>query len=142
MTLWQPGMTITAGRLNDGPPTATTTAGLVPATGFSVNDFRAYKNGRNVELNMYLFRTGATIPVSGTGNFAPDVVACTVPAGWRPTSGTVNANWDDGTAEGGFVIGTDGLCSIRTTNGEAIVGEATSAGNGRNIRLHVTFIQD
>ncbi|AVH58374.1 hypothetical protein C4B68_24335 [Streptomyces dengpaensis] len=135
-------MVITAARLIDGPPTITTSAGLTPGSGFTVNDFRGYRCGKNVELNMYLFRSGATIPVSGTGNFTPDVAACTVPSGWRPTSGTTNGNWDDGTAEGGFVIGTDGICTLRTTNGEAIVGEASSAGNGRNVRLHITFILD
>ncbi|MEU8950890.1 hypothetical protein [Streptomyces sp. NPDC048489] len=141
MTQWAPGMIITADRLNDGPPTALTTTGLTPAAGFAVNDFRGYKNGRNVELNMYMMRTGTTITVSGTANLA-DTQICTVPPGFRPTSGTINGSWDDGTAEGGFVIGTDGLCTLRTTNGETIVGEASSAGNGRNIRLHASFILD
>jgi hypothetical protein len=134
-------MDITANRLIDGPPTITTTAGLAPASGFTVNDFRGYKNGRHVELNMYLFRSGTTIAVTGAGNLN-DTVACTVPSGWRPTSGTINGSWDDGTAEGGFVIGTDGVCTLRTTNGEAIVGEASSATNGRNVRMHITFILD
>ncbi|MFD4880005.1 hypothetical protein ACFWOB_42505 [Streptomyces sp. NPDC058420] len=141
MTLWQPGMRITDDRLNDGPPTLTTATGLVAATGFTVSDFRGYRTGHNVELNMYLFRSGATIAVSGAGNLA-DTACCTVPSGWRPTSGTINGNWDDGTAEGGFVVGVDGICTLRTTNGEPIVGEATTAGSGRNLRLHITFIQD
>ncbi|MEU7340537.1 hypothetical protein [Streptomyces sp. NPDC007074] len=135
-------MRITAIRLNDGPPTVTTTAGLVPAAGFSVNDFRGYRNGRNVELNMYLFRSGADIVVTGTANLN-DTQICTVPPNWRPTSGTINGTWDDGTAEGGFVIGTDGLCTLRTSNGELIRGDATApTGNGRNIRMHATFVLD
>lgn len=141
MTAWQPGMTITAARLMEGPNPVITTSGLVAASGFTVSDFRGYKCGKNVELNMYLFRSGATIAVSGAGNLA-DTACCTVPAGLRPTSGTINGNWDDGTAEGGFVVGIDGICTLRTTNGEPIVGEATTAGSGRNLRLHIAFIQD
>ncbi|MEU0189871.1 hypothetical protein ABZ250_08445 [Streptomyces afghaniensis] len=141
MTLWQPGMTITAGRLNDGPPVITTDSGLVAASGFAVNDFRGYRCGRNITLDMYLHRTGTDIPVTG-GNIN-DTQVCTAPPGWRPTSGTLNGSWDDGTAQGGFVIGTDGICTLRTSNGELIRGDATApTGNGRNLRLHADFIID
>jgi hypothetical protein len=139
MTLWQPGMTITAARLNDGPPVITTDAGLVAATGFSVNDFRGQRTGKNVTLDIYLHRTGADITVSG-GNIA-DTQACTVPAGWRPTNGTINGSWDDGTAGGGFVVGNDGICTLRTSNGSPIRGDATApTGQGSNLRLHADFI--
>lgn len=139
--LWQPGMIITDVRLNDGPPAISTDSGLVAGTGFSVNDFRGYKAGRNVTLDMYVHRTGTDITVTG-GNIA-DTAACTAPVGWRPTSGTINGSWDDGTAQGGFVIGTDGICTLRTSNGELIRGDATAPlGQGRNLRLHADFIID
>lgn len=132
MTQWQPGMAITANRLIDGPPTINTDSGLVAATGFAVNDFRGYRNGRNIVLDMYMNRTGGTITAT-TGNIG-DTAICTVPAGWRPTNGTINGDWDDGVAEGGFVMGTDGICTLRTGSSDII---AT-----RNLRLHVGFIID
>ncbi|MFE7273047.1 hypothetical protein [Streptomyces sp. NPDC057623] len=132
MTLWQPGMTITDVRLNDGPPTISTDSGLVAATGFSVNDFRGYRTGRNIVLDMYMLRTGGTISAT-TGNIG-DTAICTAPANWRPTNGTINGDWDDGTAEGGFVIGTDGICTLRTASSDIILN--------RNLRLHIGFIID
>jgi hypothetical protein len=132
VTLFQPGMVITDTRLNDGPPTITTDSGLTAATGFAVNDFRGYRNGRNIVLDMYLLRTGGTITAT-TGNIN-DTAVCTVPAGWRPTNGTINGDWDDGSAEGGFVIGTDGVCTLRTASSDITLN--------RNLRLHVGFVID
>lgn len=139
MTLWQPGMVITAGRLNDGVDAVTTDAGLVAASGFAVNDFRGQRSGKNVTLDIYMHRTGADIAVTG-GN-VPDTAVCTVPVGWRPNNGTLNGSWDDGTAGGGFVIGNDGVCTLRTSNGSLIRGDATApTGQGANLRLHADFI--
>lgn len=139
MTQWQPGMRITADRLNDGIDPVTTTTGLVASTGFSVSDFRGTRIGRQYVLDMYLHHTGADISTSG-GNMA-DTACCTVPVGWRPTNGTINGQWDDGSAEGGFVIGNDGVCQLRTGNGATIRGDATApTGQGSNLRLHVDFI--
>ncbi|GAA4999457.1 hypothetical protein [Streptomyces siamensis] len=135
MTLWVPGMKITASRLNDGPAVTTTNSGLVAASGFTVNDFRGYRSGRTIVLDMYLLRTGATITQT-SGNITPDVQICTAPIGWRPTNGTINGPWDDGTSEGGFVIGTDGVCTLRTAYSD-IAGSST-----RNLRLHIGFIID
>lgn len=132
MTQWQPGMILTANRLIDGPPVITTDTGLVAATGFSVNDFRGYRCGRHIVLDMYINRTGATITAT-TGNIG-DTQICTTPTGWRPTNGTINGDWEDGVAEGGFVIGTDGLTTLRTGSSDIIAG--------RNLRLHVGFIID
>jgi hypothetical protein len=125
-------MTITDVRLNDGPPVTTTDTGLVAASGFAVNDFRGYRCGRNIVLDMYLNRTGTTIAAT-TGNIN-DTQICTVPAGWRPTNGTINGDWDDGTSSGGFVVGTDGICTLRTASSDIT--------NNRNLRLHVGFIID
>ncbi|WP_028814425.1 hypothetical protein [Streptomyces flavidovirens] len=129
MTAWLAGMRITAARLLTDTPTITTT-GLVAASGFSVNDFRGARSGNVIVLDMYVQRTGAAIALT-SGNL-PDTAACTAPAGWRPTHGTINGDWDDGTATGGFVIGTDGLCTLRTSTGDIATG--------RNLRMHVSFI--
>jgi hypothetical protein len=132
VTLWQPGFRITSNRLNDGPPVISTNSGLVAASGFTVNDFRGYRSGRAIVLDIYMLRTGGTITAT-TGNIG-DTQICTVPANWRPTIGTVNGDWDDGSAEGGFVIGTDGICTLRTASSDIV---AT-----RNLRLHADFIID
>jgi hypothetical protein len=116
-----------------------TTSGLTAATGFTTTNFYAYRVGKMVALDLYMHRSGATITAT-TGNISDTQIA-TVPAGWRPTHSTINAHWDDGTSAGGWVIGTDGVCTLRTASSD-IVGDATSAGNGRNMRLHVSFIQD
>lgn len=132
MTQYQPGMILTEERLNDGPPTITTDSGLVAASGFAVNDFRGYRTGRNIVLDLYLNRSGATITAT-SGNIA-DTQCATVPSGWRPTNGTINGGWDDGTSSGGWVIGTDGICTLRTASSDIA--------SGRNLRLHVAFIID
>jgi hypothetical protein len=131
MTAWLAGMRITATRLLTDTPTITTT-GLTAATGFSVLDFRGARSGNVIVLDMYVQRTGAAIALSG--GQLPDTEICTVPAGWRPTHGTVNGDWDDGIETGGFVIGTDGKCTLRTATGDI----ATS----RNLRLHISLIVD
>lgn len=133
MTVWLAGMLITADRLNDHTLDDETTSGLTAASGFSVNNFWANRQGATVELNMYLNRTGSTITATG-GNIA-DTQICTVPSGWRPNSAsTINGTWDNGLAEGGFVIGTDGICTLRTAGGDI--------GNGTNLRLHIVFNQE
>ncbi|MGC9538495.1 hypothetical protein [Streptomyces sp. UG1] len=135
MTLWLSGMIMTADRLNDYSLDAETTSGLVPATDFTVNNFWANRRAGTVELNIYLQYTGAGISIISGGNIG-DTQCCTVPAGWRPNSAsTINGHWDDGTASGGFVIGTDGICTLRTSNGSAIA-------TGRNLRLHIVFNQE
>lgn len=141
MTNWQPGMRITAARMNDGIDATTTGTGLVAATGWSVTSFTGTRSGKHVILDFVLHRSGADITVSNQGNFSPDVFCATVPTGWCPTTGTINGTWDNGTAEGGFVVGTDGKVNIRTTNGELLRGDATSpTGNGTNSTFHIGFI--
>jgi hypothetical protein len=118
-----------------------TTTGLTAGSGFTINTggFTGYKVGKQVVIDMYLHRSGTTI-TSSSGNITDTTVA-TLPAGWRPTSGTINAAWDDGTTSGGWVVGTDGICTLRTSISD-IVGDATTAGSGRNLRFHIAFIQD
>lgn len=137
MTTWQAGMRITADRLNDNTSTSTT-SGLVAASGFSVNSFLGRKVSGITVLDMYLARTGTDITASG-GNISPDVQICTVPAGWRPPDQTINGTFDNGAVEGGFVIGTDGIVTLRTSNG-TITG--TAGGGTTNLRLHIEFVSD
>lgn len=138
MTAWLAGMRLTAGRLNDGLDPTVQLTGLVAASGFTVNDFRGYRSGKVLSVDMYLMRSGATITATA-GNLSPDVAICTLPAGWAPTNGTIDGIWDSGSEYGGFVTGTDGITTLRTASGN-IIGEATSPGNGRNLRLHLDFI--
>ncbi|MEU1554305.1 hypothetical protein ABZ517_16500 [Streptomyces scabiei] len=132
MTNWLAGMEITAARLADGIDPTVTTTGLTAATGFTVNDFYGVKSGKNVELAMYLQRTGADITAT-TGNIT-DTQICTVPAGLRPTAtSTITGFWDSGSECGGFVIGTDGICTLRTST--------DTINTNANLRLHVSFVQ-
>ncbi|AVH58657.1 hypothetical protein C4B68_26075 [Streptomyces dengpaensis] len=130
-------MTITAARLNDGIDATTTASGLVAASGFSVNDFRGYKSGKVIVLDMFMARTGTDITQT-SGNIT-DTQICTVPAGWRPTNGTINGPWDNGISEGGFVIGTDGICTLRTASSN--IGGTAGTGT-TTLRLHAAFIID
>lgn len=132
MTLWLAGMRITADRLNDYTLDDETTTGLTAATDFSVNAFFGRRSKGTVVLDMYLQYTGAGITATN-GNIA-DTTACTAPASWRPQHGTINGSWDDGVEMGGFVIGTDGICTLRTSSDTI----ATST----NLRLQAVFNLD
>lgn len=131
MTAWTPGMTVTAAALNDGIDSTIVTSGYTPATGWTLTDFSAAISGKVVEVNVYVSRSGAAI-VNTAGNI-PDTAVGTLPAGVRPTRGTVNGFWDNGTAAGGFVVGTDGVMTARTSNGQDI---AVSS----NLRFHLVHI--
>lgn len=130
MTLWLAGMLITADRLNDYSLDDETTSGFSIASGWTLNNFWANRQGATVEMNIYVNRSGADI-VATSGNIGDSAVG-TAPSGWRPNSAsTINGTWDDGTATGGWVIGTDGICSLRTAT--------SNITSGRNLRLHIVF---
>lgn len=117
MTNWQPGMRITAARLNDGIDSTIIATGVVAQAGWSVNSFRAVKSGKNVEIELDLLLTAGPIP-SGTftpGSNLPDQFVATVPVGCRPTSGFAMGTFDDGYTLGGWILDTDGTCTLRTT---------------------------
>lgn len=132
MTLWLAGMRITADRLNDYTLDDETTTGLTAATDFSVNSFYGRRSKGTVVLDMYVQRTGGTITAT-TGNIA-DTQICTAPSGWRPEHDTISGQWDSGAESGGFVIGTDGICTLRTSSDDI----NTSA----NLRLQAIFNLD
>jgi len=114
------------------PQTLTSTAsGLTAGSGFAVNDFAGYREGRVTMVDAYVARTGGTINESG-GNIT-DTVCCTLPSGWRPTHQTINSTWDNGVVSGGFVVGTDGICTLRSATGDIT--------SGTNLRLHLMFIK-
>lgn len=125
------GNAVAVGDITSTP--VTTTSGLTAASGFTTNNFYGYKVGKLVVIDLYMNRSGTTITAS-SGNITPDVAIATLPSGWRPTHSTINGTWDDGTATGGWVVGTDGVCTLRTATSDIA--------NNRNLRLHITFIQD
>lgn len=131
MTLWLAGMAITADRLNDYSLDDETTAGFVVASGWTLNNFWANRQGATVEVNIYVNRSGADITQT-SGNISPDVAVGTIPSGWRPNSAsTINGTFDDGTTTGGWVVGTDGVCTLRTAT--------STIASGRNVRMHIVF---
>lgn len=131
MTQWLAGMRATADRMNDYSHDDSTTSGLTAATGFSVNNFWASRQGATVTLDLYLNRTGADISQT-SGNITPDVLAATVPSGWAPNSAsTITGIWGNGACSGEFVIGTDGACTLRTAS--------ANIASGSNLRFHITF---
>lgn len=157
MTAWQPGMKITAARLNDGVDATTVGTGMTGAAlttvtqnstsyevGTSVSTFLGTRTGKVVTLDFVLAITvqvpvthaATTMPTSsGTnafGNF-PDFLIATSPTGWRPTTQTIIGAWDNGTCSGGFVIGTDGKCTLRTGNGAGLT-------SGTNLTCQAVFI--
>ena len=113
------------------PALTSTTSGLVAGSGFTVNSFYGFRQGRNTTLDMYLGRSGGNLALA-SGNL-PDTICCTVPSGWRPTHDTINGAWDNGVAGGGFVIGVDGICTLRTSDG--------TIESGTNLRLHIAFLK-
>lgn len=113
MTLWQPGMRMTADRLNDGIDPTIVTTGLVAATDFTVVDFWAARSGQNVSVMCILEYTGTGIALA-SGNL-PDTPMCTLPSGWRPPV-VVNDTWGDGTESGECTIGTTGVITLRSSN--------------------------
>lgn len=106
-------------------------SGLSAYTGFSVIDFFGYRQGRMTVLDIYLTRTGATIQ-STSGNIA-DTQACLVPTSWRPTHDTITGCFDTGIVHGGWVIGIDGICTLRTASNDLA--------NNTNLRMHISFLR-
>lgn len=127
MTLWLAGMAITADRLNDYTPDEETASGLVPAANFTVNSFYASRTGGTVFVHCYLNYSGSTITPSG-GNIT-DTAMCTLPNSWWPPT-VLNALWGS-TVDGDCVIGTDGVITLRTSNG--------SITSGQNLRVTATW---
>lgn len=113
------------------PSLASTTSGLTMSSGFTLNDFFGFRQGRMTTVDIYLARSGGTI--NATNGNIPDTVCCTLPSGWRPTHSTITSCFDNGIVHGGWVVGTDGICTLRTATDDI--------GSGTNIRLHISFLK-
>ncbi|MEU0200940.1 MULTISPECIES: hypothetical protein [unclassified Streptomyces] len=113
------------------PSLVSGTTGLSAASGFSVIDFFGHRQGRVTSIDFYLTRTGGDITLSN-GNLV-DLVVATVPSSWRPTHATISGCWDSGIRHGGFVIGVDGIVTLRTSSG--------TISTGTNLRFQLTFIR-
>jgi hypothetical protein len=114
------------------PTLVTGTTGLSAHSGFSVIDFFGHRQGRVTSIDLHLTRTGADINANSSGNIT-DITCATVPSSWRPTHGTITGCWDNAVSHGGFVIGTDGIVTLRTASG--------GIDSGTSLRLHVTFLR-
>lgn len=107
MTVWRPGMIISADRLNDFTPvplSITPTA----ATGFSLSSFTARKTGGVAEWTAILIRTGADIVGNSYSNATPgnitDILCMTFPPECRPDS-EYYSNFDSNAVlAGGFRV--------------------------------------
>ncbi|MFI9244137.1 hypothetical protein ACIGXF_16465 [Streptomyces sp. NPDC053086] len=113
------------------PSLTSTTTGLSAASGWTRIDFYGFRQGRVTTIDIYITRTGPDINSVG-GNIG-DIVVCTLPSGWRPTHDTINGHWDNGGACGGWVVGTDGICTLRTSSADIV--------QGTDLRMHVVFIK-
>jgi hypothetical protein len=125
LTVDKDGNTTAAGTITAA--SSSTTTGLTAASGFTINSggFYGYRFGKVVAIDLYMHRSGTTI-TSTSGNLT-DVAIATLPAGWRPTHNTINGAWDDGTTFGGWVVGTDGICTLRTAYAEISGPQPTPA---------------
>lgn len=128
MTTWTAGMTVTAGRLNDGVTPTVTTTGLVAQTGFTVGSFVAYKIGHLVSFYALINSTNA---ISASGGNLADTAVATLPAGWWPLD-QVNACFGNGSMDGEFIIDSSGVITLRSA-------VATIAA-GTNLRFANTYV--
>jgi len=113
MTLWQPGMIITADRLNDYTPIPLTVSPTAAAN-FSVGSFSARKSGGSTEWSVSLTYTSATsLNATDQGNIA-DTLCMTLPPECRPFSETYTVFEVSGLRAGTVRIMTNGQCLLTT----------------------------
>lgn len=116
---WLAGMRMTEDRLNDNTADETTTAGLVAATNFTVSSFSGKKVNGVTTVNCAVSYSASALTATSAGNVTPDVLACTLPVGWRPPE-TVTTSFDrSGTADGSITILTNGTCTVKTMSPNA-----------------------
>ncbi|MER6147949.1 hypothetical protein [Streptomyces hirsutus] len=123
MTQWQPGMIITAARLNDFTPVPLTTTPTA-AAGFSVNSFSARKAAGMTEWAVVLSYSGTTITANSGGNIA-DTLCMTLPADCRPAAETYAMFEVAGTTAGSVRIMTNGQCLLTTLYPTSSIGTNT-----------------
>lgn len=120
MTLWQPGMRITASRLNDFTPVALTSTPTA-ATNFALNTFTARKGGGVTEWEVMLTYSGTTITAGATGNIT-DTLACTLPADCRPGGEAYELYEVAGVTAGSVRILANGQCLLTTLYPTSSIG--------------------
>ncbi|GAA4684476.1 hypothetical protein [Streptomyces youssoufiensis] len=118
MTLWQPGMRITADRLRTFTPT-TATAGVVTiASGWTLLAQAGAKVGGITQIFVRLQRTSTALAADSAGNLA-DTAMFTVNSGWRPNAAFGGERMpfiaSDAFGHGSALLTADsGLCDIVT----------------------------
>lgn len=105
---------MTEDRLNDNTADETTTAGLVAATNFTVSSFEGKKVNGVTTVNCVVTYASSAVTSTSAGNVTPDVLACTLPIGWRPPENVTTSFDRSGTADGSISIQSNGTCTIRT----------------------------
>lgn len=115
MTVWQPGMIVTAERLNDFTPVPLSIT-PTPGAGFDLSSFTARKTGGTTEWTAILTRTGAAI-IGGAYNSATpgnitDTLCMTLPAECQPDEEYYTSFDSHGTAGGGLRIAPGGACYL------------------------------
>lgn len=120
MTLWHPGMTITAERLNNHDPLALVSTPTA-ATNFTVNTFTARKSAGTTEWQVMLTYSGTTITAGSTGNIT-DTLCCTLPSDCRPGGETQLLYEVAGVTAGSVRILTNGQCLLTTLYPTSSIG--------------------
>ena len=113
------------------PPVEEITTGLTLTSGWTLNSFRARRDGRSVSATVYVKRTGGSLTANPN---LDDFLLCTLPAGWRPpgdTEAIASDGWGDGTAR----VEADGQIYMRTWS------PGMSLDTNANLRVTVAFIQ-
>lgn len=129
MTLWQPGMRITAARLNAGVDPTIVTTGATASSGFTLTTFVGYKIGPLVSIYVL---ANVTTAVTASGGNINDTNFVTLPSGYRPLD-PVDCCFGNGSMDGEALIDpSSGLITLRSANATI---SATS-----NVRLAATFV--
>ena len=127
-------LTVTGVITGDGTA-AVTTAGLVAASGWSVNSFSGRKSAGVVYVTVDVERSGATFtPANTSGNVTPDLLVATVPAGFRPNQ-PLYISTSTGIGHGSVRVNTDGTCELLTW-----IPDPVTITSGSNLRFTYTYI--
>ncbi|MER8086623.1 hypothetical protein ABTZ57_16170 [Streptomyces sp. NPDC094048] len=121
MTLWQPGMRITAARLNDYTPVPLTST-AIPAGGFTLTSFNARRAAGTVEWSAILVRSGDAITAGATGNIT-DVDCLTVPADCRPGFTYFGLYETAGVASGALRVSPAGVVTLTSLDPTASIAK-------------------
>lgn len=123
MTLWQPGMRMTAARLNNHAPVSLTSTPTA-ATNFSVTTFTARKAAGTTEWAVMLTYSGTTITAGSTGNIG-DTLCCTLPSDCWPGAEAYLLYEVAGVTAGSVRVMPNGQCFLTTLYPTASIGANT-----------------